>query len=87
MLNASQSWNTYGSAWLKSSGMASRWALYSSYLWCRCVGSGVSKTTAICVGSPFSMMESKVLAKAKTADVFMPFEVMRGLRIIAKWPR
>jgi len=43
--------STWGKAQAMSSGMASRWILYSGNSRCRWVGASVSKATAMCVGS------------------------------------
>ena len=70
-----------------SSGIFSRCALYSLYISSRNVGSGVSKTTAKCEGFVLPKISNIVLAKTNNVEVFKPFDVIRGLRIIAKCPR
>ena len=71
----------------RSSGMLSRWALYSANSSCRWVGSPVSKTAARWVGSKRSSSSSRVLVKTKGAEVFIPRELVTGLLISAKWAR
>ncbi len=66
-----------------SSGWASRWALYPSYILCRNVGPWGSKHTAICVGFSFLRISSRVLQKPNMAEVLNPLEEIRGARMSA----
>ena len=60
-----------------SSGVSSLCALYSGNASCRKV-SPWSKATAMCVGFSFVSTSFSVLQKPIIADVFTPFELIRG---------
>ena len=72
-----------GIDFLMSSGVASRWALYSGKASLLNVGPWGSKATPICVGCSFSNTSCKVFTKPTMADVLSPFELMRGFLIKA----
>ena len=68
-----------GTAFLMSSGVASRCALYSGKASWRKVGPAGSKATPMCVGLSLARTSLSVLTNPIIADVFRPFELMRGL--------
>ena len=84
MLSASQSCFIYGIDMRISSGISSRCALYSAYCSFLILPPGASKTIAMCVGFSFLITSRIVMVTPKTADVFIPFELILGVRIKAK---
>ena len=68
----------------RSSGIASRFALYSTNSIWRNVGALVSKATPICVGFSFFRTSNNVFAKPNIADVFNPLELIQGFLLNAK---
>ena len=87
MLSASHSCFIYGIAIRISSGISSRWALYSVYCSFLMLPPGASKTIAMCVGFSFLMTSKMVIVTPKTAEVFIPFELILGVRMKAKCDR
>ena len=70
-----------------SSGISSRFALYSVCSRCRSVGSAVSKTTAMWVGFSFSIRSSSVSVKPKAALVLKRRLLIRGFLMKLKYAR
>ncbi len=66
-----------------SSGMASRLALYAVNSSCLTVGAWVSNATPMWVGFSFFITSNSELAKPSIAEVFNPFDVMRGFLLRA----
>ena len=74
----------YGIEIERSSGIASRFALYPLKSSWRTVGSLESKATAIWVGFSFLSTSNNVFANPRIAEVLSPFELIRGFLFIAK---
>ena len=84
MRKPSQIRKTNGIACPRSSGMASRCALYSAYSSWRWVGPGASKTTAMWLGWYLSRISRSVEVNTNGAAVLTPAAVVGGLLIMAK---